>query len=356
MAAIVTNSTISVSKQAIPAEKATSFMARFRKMNPERLQAFGLLLPSFVAIGIFVYVFISFTLYISISNWRTLKQNLSIRQPFYQTYLDMFAMPRFQTDLRNTFVFTIIFMTFAICLGLFLAVLLDHKIPGRTLFRNVYLFPYALSFVVTGVAWRWIFNPESGINLFFNMFGINSVLASFGVAPLKPGWITDPTVMFSVNKILAIVWPAAANFQVKLGIPAALIPVAIAATWQLSGFVMATYLGGMAGIPDSVHEAAKIDGASEWQVYWHVIIPMLKPVTISVAVILLHVSLKIFDLVLTMSGVGPGFATDVPAIFVFEQTFKATRYNLGAAASVVMLVLVGLVIVPYLMSTLREED
>ncbi len=309
-----------------------------------------------MAVAIFVYLFIGMTFYFSISNWRSLKRDLSIREPFYQTYVDMFSMPRFQTDLRNTIVFTVLFMAMAICLGLILAIFLDRNVKGSAIFRNVYLFPYALSFVVTGVAWRWIFNPETGINLFFNIFGVNKLLTFLGFEALKPGWITDPTIWFNINGALATIWPAAADFQVKLGIPAALIPVAIAATWQLSGFVMATYLGGMAAIPESVHEAARIDGASEWQIYWHVIIPMLKPVTISVAVILLHVSLKIFDLVFTMSGVGPGFATDVPAIFVFEMTFKATRYNLGAAASVVMLVFVGVVMIPYLLHSLRKED
>jgi glucose/mannose transport system permease protein len=248
-------------------------------------------------------------------------------------------------------------MTLAILLGLFLAVLLDQKIfRSIPVFRNIPLFPYALSFVVTGVAWRWIFNPETGINLFFEIFGINALLANLGMEPLKPGWITDPAVVFRVNDALAVVWPGAENLQAKLGIPVALIPVAIAATWQLSGFVMAMYLGGMATISEEVHEAARIDGATEWQIYRRIIIPMLKPVTVSVAVILLHVSLKIFDLVFTMSGVGPGFATDVPAIFVFEMMFKATRYNLGAAASIIMLGLVGAVIIPYLARTLREEE
>jgi glucose/mannose transport system permease protein len=337
---------------------STTLVPKSRKppLNPERVHSILLVIPSLVAVAIFVYIFISLTFYYSISNWRSLKRDLSVREPFYQTYAEMFSMPRFQTDLRNTVVFTVLFMALAICLGLFLAVLLDRNVKGKAIFRNVYLFPYSLSFVVAGVAWRWIFNPETGINLFFNIFGINKILSLLGFTPLKPGWITDPSIWLNINNALAHVWPAAADWQVKLGIPAALIPVAIAATWQLSGFVMATYLGGMATIPYSVHEAARIDGASEWQVYWHVIIPMLKPVTVSVAVILLHVSLKIFDLVFTMSGVGPGFATDVPAIFVFEMTFKATRYNLGAAASVVMLVLVGLVIIPYLTRTLREEE
>jgi glucose/mannose transport system permease protein len=328
---------------------------RRRRFLPERGQSFLLLLPSLIVIAIFVYFFISSTLYISLSNWRTLKRDLSLREPVYQTYVEMFSMPRFQADLRNTVVFTLLFMVLAIALGLSLAILLDHKVFASAVFRNIFLFPYALSFVVTGVAWRWIFNPETGVNLFFDILGINTVLTQVGLEPLKPGWITDPSVVFQLNGLLGQIWPAASGLQVKLGIPMALIPVAIAATWQLSGFVMAMYLGGMATISHEIREAARIDGATEWQVYRHVIIPILKPVTISVAVILLHVSLKIFDLVFTMSGVGPGFATDVPAIFVFETTFKATRYNMGAAASIVMLVLVGLVIIPYLVRSLREE-
>lgn len=321
----------------------------------ERTQTILLLMPSFIAIAIFVYAFIGSSFFVSISNWRTLKMDLTVREPFYETYVEMFNMPRFQADLRNTVIFTLLFMTLAVLVGMGLAILLDQKVVGHGVFRNVFLFPYALSFVVTGVAWRWIFNPETGINLFFDILKINPLLTELGLEPLKPGWTTDPNVVLQVNDALAAVWPAAGDLQVKLGIPVALIPVAIAATWQLSGFVMAMYIGGMATISEETREAARIDGASEWQVYHRVIIPMLKPVTISVFVLLLHTSLKIFDLVFTMSGVGPGFATDVPAIFVFEMMFKATRYNLGSAASIIMLVLVALVIIPYLAHSLGEE-
>jgi len=340
----------------IKQEVAGHAAARHRRaLIPERAQSFLLLLPSFVAIAIFVYVFIAITFYISISNWRTLKVDLSVRQPPFATYAELFALPRFQADLRNTVVFTITFIVLATLLGLALAILLDRKVLGHTAFRNIFLFPYALSFVVTGVAWRWIFNPETGINLLFNALGVNAALAQAGLPPLKPGWTTDPTIALKINDLLAAVWPGAASLQVKLGIPVALIPVAIAATWQLSGFVMAMYIGGMATISDEVREAARIDGATEWQVYRRVIIPMLNPVTIVVVVLLLHTSLKIFDLVFTMSGVGPGFATDMPAIFVFETMFKATRYNLASAAAIFMLVVVGLVIIPYLARSLREE-
>jgi glucose/mannose transport system permease protein len=133
-----------------------------------------------------------------------------------------------------------------------------------------------------------------------------------------------------------------------------MIPVVIAAAWQLSGFAMAMYLAGLGTIPQELKEAAQLDGATTWQVYRHIIIPLLTPITVSIVIILGHVSLKIFDLIFAMSGKGPGFATDVPGIFIFDKTFGAQQYNIGAAASVVMLLLVSIVIVPYLARTLKE--
>jgi glucose/mannose transport system permease protein len=340
------------------AAAGTTFGSSTRRQRWEGWPSFLVLLPSLIVTAIFVYGFIGVTFWISLSNWRTLKPDTTLREPFGQTYLDLFTQPRFQADLRNTLIFTVLFIGISVLVGLGLAILIDYnrKMFAIPFFRNVYLFPYALSFVVTGVAWRWIFNPETGVNLFFDIFGINQLLASLGQAPLKPGWTTDPTVAFSVNGILEQFIPGAENLRIQFGLPVALIPVAIAAMWQLSGFVMAMYLGGMTTVSDEIREAARIDGASEWQVYRRVIIPLLKPVTISVIIILLHVSLKIFDLVITMSGVGPGFATDMPAIFVFETTFKATRYNLGMAAAIVMLLLAASVIVPYLASSLRKSE
>ncbi len=332
--------------------------AHRRRWLPKNFDSFLVVLPSLIAIVVFVYGFIGITFYVSMSNWRTTKPDLTIRQPLLQTYSELFATPRFQSDLRNTLVFTVLFIGVSVVLGLGLAILIDHnrKLFGIPVFRNIYLFPYALSFVVTGVVWRWIFNPETGINLFFNIFGVNDLLGKLGMPPLKPGWITDPSVVLQVNNLLARVIPGVGDISIKLGIPMAIIPVALAASWQLSGFVMATYLGGMATISDEVREAALVDGANRWQVYRLIIIPMLKPVTISVLVILLHVSLKIFDLVFTMTGVGPGFATDMPAIYVFETMFRATRYNLASGAAIVMLIVAAIIIIPYLIRTLRSEE
>ncbi len=329
-----------------------------RSWRIKNFDSFLVVLPSIVAIAIFVYGFIGITFYVSVSNWRVVKPDLSIRQPLFQTYSDLFSTPRFQNDVRNTVVFTVLFLALSVTSGLALAILIDHNLKRRgiSLFRNVFLFPYALSFVVTGVVWRWIFNPETGINLFFNIFGINQVLAHFGVAPLKPGWLTDPTVVLQVNDVLARVIPGVGNISAKLGIPMALIPVALAACWQFSGFVMATYLGGMATISDEIREAAKVDGASDWQVYRRIVIPLLTPVTISVIIILFNTALRLFDLVYAMAGVGPGFATDMPSIFVFETMFRSARYNLGSAAALVMLVPAALIIIPYFIYIRRTRE
>jgi glucose/mannose transport system permease protein len=325
-----------------------------RRFSSERYLPPLILLPSMAAIVTFVYVFILITIWVSLSRWGTLRIDWNLRQPLFETYAQMFAMPRWHADLRNVFVFTVLFLSASIGFGLLLALFLDRRLLGYTVLRNIFLFPYALSFIVTGIAWRWIFNPETGINLLFDGLGINKWLVSIGAAPFRPGWTTDPSVLFSINDALGHVFPEAQKLSVHLGIPIALIPVVVAASWQLTGFAMSMYIAGLATVPHELREAARIDGATEYQVYTKVILPLLYPVTVSTAIILGHVSLKIFDLIFAMTGVGPGFATDVPGIFVFDMTFKATRYNLGAAASIVMLLLVALVIVPYLWRSLRK--
>jgi glucose/mannose transport system permease protein len=337
-----------------PPRRAPARTSR-KKFSSERFLPPLILVPSMAAIITFVYVFILITIWVSLSRWGTLRIDWRLRDPWYEAYSQMFAMPRWHADLRNVFIFTALFLSGSIGFGLLLALLLDRRLLGYAIFRNIFLFPYALSFIVTGIAWRWIFNPETGINLLFDGLGINKWLVSIGSAPLKPGWTTDPSVLLSVNDALGSVFPAARHLSVQYGIPMALIPVVVAAAWQLTGFAMSMYIAGLATVPTELREAARIDGATEFKVYTKVILPLLRPVTVSTAIILGHVSLKIFDLIFAMTGVGPGFATDVPGIFVFDMTFKATRYNLGAAASIVMLLFVAMIIVPYLWRNLRRH-
>lgn len=319
-----------------------------RRGLPEAWLSPLILSPSLIAVFIFVYGFIGMTIWVSISNWRSPERDLSLIEPLWSTYQRLFQTTRFQIDIRNTIVFTIFFLVFSVGVGLLLAIVLDQALPARALIRNIFLFPYALSFVVTGVAWRWIFNPDAGINLLFEYVGINWLLGQFGAGPIRQSWLTNPEVLGNI--------PVPSAIKAEIGLPIAMFPIIIAAVWQLSGFAMAMYLAGLGTISNDIREAASLDGASTWQTYRHIIIPLLKPITISTMVILGHISLKIFDLIFAMSGKGPGFATDVPGIFVYETTFSATRYNLGAAASIVMLVLVSLVMIPYLTRSMKDVE
>lgn len=332
------------------ADASPSVSAPRRSWLGDRALAVLLLAPSVILLGIFVYGFIGTTVWISLSNWRTATPDWSFTDPLLSVYDRLFHTPRFQTDLRNTIVFTVLFLIAAVGVGLLFALLLDQKFPGSVLFRNIFLFPYALSFIVTGVAWRWIFNPETGINLLFDNLGINWLLSQVGLGELHPRWLTNPEVAGDLRTVI----PGLDGLFTQVGIPMALLPVVIAGAWQLSGFAMAMYLAGLGAISNDVREAAQLDGASTWQIYRQIIIPLLKPITISTLIILGHVSLKIFDLIFAMSGTGPGFATDVPGIFIIEQTFRANRYDLGAAASIIMLMLVAAVIVPYLVRSMRD--
>jgi glucose/mannose transport system permease protein len=315
---------------------------------PERWQSPLALAPSLVAVFIFVYGFIGFTFWVSFSNWDSPRQDLSLSDPLFATWQRLFEATRFQIDIRNTVIFTLLFLIGSVGIGLLLAIALDQALPARALIRNIFLFPYALSFIVTGVAWRWIFNPESGLTRLADILGVNWFLGLFGAGPVTVDWLTQPTIIGNL--------PMPDAVKAQIGLPIALIPVIVAAVWQLSGFAMAMYLAGLGTISHDIREAAALDGASTWQTYRHIIIPLLRPITISTLVILGHISLKIFDLVFAMSGKGPGFATDVPGIYVYEQTFGATRYNLGAAASIFMLILVCCVMVPYLARSLRDVE
>lgn len=286
------------------------------RLTFDRVLAVAVLVPSVVAVGVFVYGFIGWTAYVSVSNWNSFIPDLSFAG--IQNYLTLFHTIRFQADLRNTLIFTVTFLMACLLIGFLLAVLLDQRVRGEAFFRNVFLFPMAISFIVTGTAWQWLLNPSTGVNLLFEALGLGA---------LKSRWYTDPNI--------------------------AIFSVVLAATWQLSGFTMAMYLAGLRGIPEELAEAARVDGASDWQLYRHIIIPLLHPVTLSAVIVLGHISLKIFDLVFAMTGSGPAFSTDVPGVFMFETTFRGNRFAEGAGIAMIMLLLVAVLIIPYLWYSTR---
>lgn len=292
--------------------------------------AFLFLLPSLVLITVFVYGFIGWSGYVSFSNWNSLIPDLSFVG--FKNYMTLLQDFRFQADLRNMVFFTLFFIAGVVGLGQLLAVLIDQKIKGEFIFRNIFLFPMALSFVVTGVVWRWVLNPKTGINLLLEKLG------------WTPGWYTSTEV-----------FPSISIGQIEFGLPLALIAVLLAAIWQMTGFSLAMYLAGLRGIPAELREAARMDGASEWTIYFKVILPQLKPITFGVVVMMLHMSLKNFDLIYTMTGPGANFVTDMPALYMYDTTFQGNFYAQGSAIAIVMLILVAIFIVPYLIRTRRGD-
>ena len=287
--------------------------ARRRPLHRDRLTAILMLLPSVIAIALFVYGFIAWNGWASLTDWRGLRSMIQVgplRFPDADfvglyNYQRLFETPRFITDLRNNAIFTVAFLAACILLGMALAVLLDRQLKGEGFFRNVFLFPMALSFVVTGTIWRWLF--------------------------LQMGWVTDR----------------------NLALPALIF----AAVWQMSGFTMAMFLAALRGIPDELREAARVDGATEVQVYRRVVLPLINPIVLSALIILGHISLKIFDLVFVMTGGSPtlGYATDMPSVYLFQLAFKDDLFARAAAIAAIMLIFVAVVIIPYLVTNLRSE-
>lgn len=316
-----------------------------RRLTRDRVMSLGVIAPSIVAIAVFVYGLIAWTAFVSTTRWNDIAPNYA--SAGLANFASIFANQRFQLDLRNTVVFTAIFVGVSLVVGLTLANLLDRRIKSEGLFRSLFLFPMAVSFIVTGVAWKWLLSPSAGVNMLF------------GLDPATNKWFTDGTVLHASpeSPVGGVLTDVGLGFlaSTQFGLPVALLSVVIAAVWQMSGFVMALYLAGLRGIPDELREAARVDGASEARVFRHVVLPLLMPVTLSAVIILGHVSLKIYDLIVAMTGPGPGFATDVPANFMWQTTFKDNNFARGAAVAVVMLVMIAVVIVPYLLWTRRQE-
>jgi glucose/mannose transport system permease protein len=273
--------------------------------------------PSILAVLVFIYAFILWTAYISLVNWNDVTP--SYAWVGLQNFVRLFQTPRFITDLRNTAVFSIFFLAQCLGVGLMLAILLDQRIKGEAFFRTVYVLPFAISAIVTGVAWKWLMTPSSGINAIFDALGLDF---------LQNRWYADPNI--------------------------GIIATSIAAGWQMSGYTMALYLAGLRGVPGELRDAARIDGANGFQYYRYIAIPLVTPVTFTALIILGTISLRLFDLTASMTSSGPAFATDTPAFFMFQTTFQQYRYSTGAAISVVMLIMALGLIIPYFF-TIKEE-
>ncbi len=289
--------------------------------DKDRILNIVLVSPSILAILIFVYGFIAWSVSVSLSKWKGLRPDYTWNG--LKNYIELFSDARFAVDVRNTLVFTGVFVFGTLILGFLLAIMLDQGLKGEGFFRSLFLFPMAISYIVTGVVWRWLMNPAMGSRT----SGLNLLFTNLGLDSLVNAWHTTPK------------WGMAA--------------IALAAIWQMSGYTMALYLAGLRAIPHELKEAARIDGASEVQIYRHIMIPLLSPITLSALIILGHMSLKVFDLIVAIAG--KQLQLDVPSIYMWQATFDGLFYARGAAIGILLLISVAVLIIPYMRYTFKAE-
>ncbi|MFC4911907.1 carbohydrate ABC transporter permease [Actinomadura gamaensis] len=283
----------------------------------------GLLLvsPSIVAIGLFVYGLIFWNTRVAVSGKHDEVSPYKFDKG--KNFVDLWHEPSWPGAVRHALLFTVVFVGGALLLGAFLAFLMEKGIRGEAGFRIIYLFPMAISFIASGVVWRWLMNPAPADRA----VGLNQLFHKAGLGGLANSWWQDKT------------WGMAA--------------MAIPAIWQMTGYVMALYLAGFRSVSDDLREAARVDGASEWQVYRYVVFPQLRPVTLSALIILGHISLKVFDLIMAIAG--KQIITYVPAIATYVEVFDRHDPANGATIATYLLLAVAVLVIPYLVWSVRTE-
>ncbi|MEK9639524.1 MAG: sugar ABC transporter permease [Alphaproteobacteria bacterium] len=276
------------------------------------------LAPSFVAILIFVYGFIGWTAWVSFTKSKLLPRYDIVGLIQYDR---LFVSPRWDVAFSNLFIFGFLFIVISILLGLLLAILLDQKIRTEGIIRTIYLYPMALSLIVTGTAWKWILNPG---------LGLEAMLRSWGWESFSFNWLVDPNM--------------------------AIYTVVIAGVWQASGFVMALFLAGLRSVDDEIIKAAQVDGIPTWRIYLSIILPSMAAIFLSAFIVLAHLSIKSFDLVVALTGGGPGYATDLPATYMYTMAFSRGDIGQAASSAMIMMAVVFAIVVPYLYSELRAKN
>jgi len=227
-------------------------------------------------------------------------------------YERLWETDRWMISINNLVLYGVLMMLFSLALGFLLAALLDQKIRGENVFRTIFLYPYALSFVVTGLTWQWLLNPD---------FGIQKLVRDLG-------WSTFEFAPLTNND-----W--------------AIYGVLLAGLWQGSGLVMVLMLAGLRGIDQDVWKAARVDGISTWKTYIFIVLPMMRPIFVTAVVLVATGIIKIFDLIVAQTDGGPGLSTEVPAKYVYDMMFSSQNLGQGFAASTTMLLVVLVIIIPW---------
>ncbi|OFJ61629.1 carbohydrate ABC transporter permease [Actinomyces sp. HMSC075B09] len=294
----------------------------WRKYGPPLL----LISPSIILVGIFVYGLIAANTVTSMRDAHTVAQYNGARETSFvgfENYAYLFGDPDFQHSLINLLLFTAAFLLGTLILGFLWAWLLERPIKGEGIFRSIFLFPMAVSFIASGVVWKWLLNPGVGDQA----KGLNRLFQMLGLGFLENSWTSNIT--FGV------------------------LAVALPAIWQLSGYVMALFLAGFRGISDDLREAARVDGASEWQLYKNIIFPQLSAVALSAVIIIGHMALKSFDLIMAVTD-QLTYSTKVPAIDMYNY-MTSGDYSNAAAVGTILLVIVAILVVPYLIHDAKKR-
>jgi glucose/mannose transport system permease protein len=269
----------------------------------------AVLTPSLIATFVYVFIFTGWTLYISLSNSSLLP---SYEFVGFEHYVSLWANRRWNIAYTNLFIFSVLYVIGTMAVGLILAILIDQRVRAESVWRTIYLYPLAVSFVVTGTVWSWLYSPTSGIEFLVRALGFEN----FSFA-----WTTSRDL--------------------------ALYTIVITGIWQASGFAMALFLAGLRAVDQDLIKAAQIDGASLFRIYRRIMIPAIGPIFVAVLVVLLQFAIKTFDLALALTGGGPGIATTFPAIYVYDLMFQRGQIAEGAAAAIMILLALAVVLVPY---------
>ncbi|ADU46637.1 carbohydrate ABC transporter permease [Intrasporangium calvum] len=289
------------------------------------LPGFLLVLPSVIVVGIFVYWLILQNVLTSLDRTVTRATKRVTNPGGVENYTNLLGDDGYQHALFNLLVLTVVFVAGTMVFGLLWAVLLEKGVNAEGVFRSVYLLPMAISFIAAGIVWRWLLSPGKGEQA----VGLNQLLAMMGLERFQSSWWQSPNTL-------------------------SMAAMAIPAIWQLSGYVMALFLAGFRGISDDQREAARIDGATERQIYRHVLFPQLSPIALSALIIIGHMSMKMFDLIYAIAGQN-SYKASVPATLMWTQMFQQNNPTAAAANATILLVLVALVVVPYLIYTNKTE-
>lgn len=267
------------------------------------------LAPSFLASFVYVVVFTLWTFYISLSDSTLLPTYGFVG---FDNYAALWANRRWNIAYTNLFFFSAFYVLGSMAIGLLLAILIDQRIRAEAAWRTIFLYPLAVSFVVTGTVWSWLYSPTAGIEFLVRTLGWDSF-----------------------------------SFALTTSRDYAIWAIILTGVWQSSGFAMALFLAGLRSVDQDLVKAAMIDGASIARIYRKVVLPSIGPIFVAVAVVLLQFAIKTFDLVVALTGGGPGIATTFPAIFVYDLMFQRGQIAIGAAAAIMMLLALAVVLVPY---------